>query len=235
MPKSSRKTQPPKKLRSETPPPTELEDAIAPELAQSEASVGTPTSSTYVVSEADTASGTSSAGEDNFILPLPVVPAPTGKASKVPPPARSPDPAPRLIDTANLLLAHSPGSETISFDAARGRAAHLRRRLDELHQETVQGLRPGTSRSTSPPRPGARQALTLTASHWNAPSCRPGTSLSSALNADQLAQIRQLLLEDRNSRGASATAQPEAEPLPKELFSLPLLPCLLYTSPSPRD
>ena len=56
MPKSSRKSQPSKKLRSETPSP-ELEDAITPELAEGEISVGTPTPSTYVVSEADTASG----------------------------------------------------------------------------------------------------------------------------------------------------------------------------------
>ena len=72
MPKSSRKSQPSKKLRSETPPPTELEDAITPELAEGETSAGTPTPSTYLVSEADTASGTSSAGEDNFVTPLPV-------------------------------------------------------------------------------------------------------------------------------------------------------------------
>ena len=120
MPKSSRKSQPSKKLRSETPPPAELEDAITPELAEGEASVGTPTPSTYVVSEANTASGTSSAGEDNFVTPLPVLPAPTGKAPKTPPPAQSPEPAPRLVDTANLLFAHVPGTETISFDVARG-------------------------------------------------------------------------------------------------------------------
>ena len=46
MPKSSRKSQPSKKLRSETPPPAELEDAITPELAEGKASVGTPTPST---------------------------------------------------------------------------------------------------------------------------------------------------------------------------------------------
>ena len=108
MPKSSRKTQPSKKLRSETPPPAELEDAITPELAEGETPVGTPTPSTYIVSEADTASGASSAGEDNFVMPLPVVPAPTGKAPKTSPPARSPEPAPRLVDTANLLFAHDP-------------------------------------------------------------------------------------------------------------------------------
>ena len=45
MPKSSRKTQLPKKLRSESPLPTELEDAITPELAKGETSVGTPTPS----------------------------------------------------------------------------------------------------------------------------------------------------------------------------------------------
>ena len=67
MPKSSRKSQPSKKLRSETPPPSELEDVIVPELAKGEISVGTPTSSTYVVSEADTASGTSSAGEERTL------------------------------------------------------------------------------------------------------------------------------------------------------------------------
>ena len=194
MPKSSRKSQPSKKLRSETPPPAELEDAITPELAVSAS-----------------ASGTSSVGEDNFVTPLPVVPAPTGKAPKTPPPARSPEPAPRLVDTANLLFAHVPGHETISFDVARGRAAHLRRRLDELHKETILGLkpepRPGTSRpavrSTSPPRPGTSTSQALTAYHWSRPAvrsaspCQPGVSLSSALTADQL--------------------------------------CLLYTSPSPRD
>ena len=89
MPKSSRKSQPSKKLRSETPPPSELEDAITSELAEGRASV-TPTPSTYVVSEADTVSGASSAGEDNFVTPLPVVPAPTGKAPKTPPPAQTP-------------------------------------------------------------------------------------------------------------------------------------------------
>ena len=66
MPKSNRKTQLPKKLRSESPPP-ELEDAVAPEFTEGEASAETPTPGTYVVSEADTASGTSSATEDNFI------------------------------------------------------------------------------------------------------------------------------------------------------------------------
>ena len=122
MPKS-RKSQPAKKPRTEAPPPAELEDAIAPELAEGETPAGTPTPSTYVVSEADTASGASSAGEDNFVTPLPVVPAPTGKASKTPIADPSPEPAPRLVDTANLLFAHSPG--TISSDVARGRAAHL--------------------------------------------------------------------------------------------------------------
>ena len=117
MPKSSRKPQPSKKLRSETPPP-ELEDAIAPELTEGETSVGTPTPSTYVVSEADTASGASSAAEDNFVTPLPVVPAPTEKAPTTSSPAPTPEPAPRLVDTANLLFAHSPKQETITFDAA---------------------------------------------------------------------------------------------------------------------
>ena len=112
--------------------------------------------------------------------------------------------------------------------------------MDELHKETVQGLRPeprpGTSRptarSTSPPRPGAStsQALTLTASQWTAPPCQPGVSLSSALTADQLAQIKtylqgqQLLPEDKNSEEAPASARPDAEPLHKELFTIPLLP-----------
>ena len=155
MPKSSRKTQLPKKLCTETPPPAELENAIMPELAEGETLVGTPTPSTYVVSEADTASGASSGGEDNFVTPLPVVPAPTGKAPKTLPPAQSPEPAPRLVDTANLLFAHVPGTGTISFDVARGRAAHLRRQLDELHKETILGLKPedspGTSRSAARP------------------------------------------------------------------------------------
>ena len=136
MPKSSRKTQLPKKLRSETPPP-ELEDAISPELTEGETLAGTPTPSTYVVSEADTASGASSAAEDNFITPLPVVPAPTEEAPTTSSPAPTPEPAPRLVDTANLLFAHSPKQKTITFDAARGRAAHLRRRLDELHKDCL--------------------------------------------------------------------------------------------------
>ena len=182
MPKSGRKTQLPKKLRSETPPP-ELEDAIAPKLTEGETSAGTPTPSTYVVSEADTASGASSAAEDNFITPLPVVPAPKEKAPATSSPAPTPEPAPRLVDTANLLFAHSPKQETITFDAARGRAAHLRRRLDELHKETLQGLkpehRPGTSRPTarptSPPRPGTSTSPAL-APQWTT----PGASLSAA-------------------------------------------------------
>ena len=52
----------PKKPRTETPPLAELEDAIAPELAEGETPTGTPNPGTYVVSEADTASGASSAG-----------------------------------------------------------------------------------------------------------------------------------------------------------------------------
>ena len=124
MPKSYRKTQLPKKLRSESPPP-EPEDAIAPELTEGETSAGTPTPSTYVVSEADTASGTSSAAEDNFITPLPVVPAPKEKAPATSSPAPTPEPAPRLVDTANLLFAHSPKQEATTFEAARGRACLL--------------------------------------------------------------------------------------------------------------
>ena len=100
-----------------------------------------------------------------------------------------------------MLFAHVPGPETISFDVARGRAAHLRRRLDELHKETVLGLkqesRPGTSRpavrSASPPRPGTSTSQALTAAHWSASPCQPGVSLSSALTADQLAQIKSYL------------------------------------------
>ena len=118
MPKSNRKTQLPKKLRSESPPP-ELEDAVAPEFTEGEASAETPTPGTYVVSEADTASGTSSATEDNFIPPLPVVPAPKGKAPATSPPTSLPEPAPRLVDTANLLFAHSPRPH-ITFETARG-------------------------------------------------------------------------------------------------------------------
>ena len=105
----------------------EIEDAITSEVVEAETSVGTPTLETYIVSNAETASGVSSAGEDNFITPLPVVPAPKGKITKATTPA--PDPAPRLVDTANLLFAHSLG--TISSD--RGRAAHLQCRLDEAH------------------------------------------------------------------------------------------------------
>ena len=65
MPKS-RKSQPamPKKPRTETPPLAEIEDAIAPELAEGE----TPTPGTYVVSEADTASGASSPGRSPATL-----------------------------------------------------------------------------------------------------------------------------------------------------------------------
>ena len=239
MPKSNRKTQLPKKLRSESPPP-EPEDAIAPELTEGETSAGTPTPSTYVVSEADTASGTSSAAEGNFITPLPVVPAPKEKAPATSSPAPTPEPAPRLVDTANLLFAHSPKQETFTFKAAPGRAAHLRRRLDELHKETQQGLkpehRPGTSRPTarptSPPRPGTstNQALTLTASQWTAPPCQPGVSLSSALTTDQLEQIKtylqgqQLLPEDKNDEGASTSARSNTEPPQDDLFVIPLLP-----------
>ena len=174
MPKS-RKSQPAKKPRTETPPLAELEDAIVPELAEGETPAGTPTPSTYVVSEADTASGASSAGEDNFVTPLPVVSAPTGKAPKTPAPARSPEPAPRLVDTANLLFAHSPGTGTISFNVARGRVAHLRRRLDELHRETLLGLKP-EARKTSPPRPGSSQPVARSTS-----PPRPGASSSQAL------------------------------------------------------
>ena len=209
MPKSNRKTQLPKKLRSESPPP-ELEDAVAPELTEGEASAGTPTPSTYVVSEADTASGTSSA-EDNFIPPLPVVPAPKGKAPATSPPTSLPEPAPRLVDTANLLFAHSPRPD-ITFETARGRAAHLRRRLDELQQETPPGLKlvqgPGISRPaarpTSPPRPGASSSPTVNP-HWITPSA----TLSAALSEEQLEQIKrylqgqQLLPKDRSQEGAS--------------------------------
>ena len=204
MPKSNRKTQLPKKLRSESPPP-EPEDAIAPELTEGETSAGTPTPSTYVVSEADTASGASSATEDNFITHLPVVPAPKEKAPAASSTASTPEPAPRLVDTANLLFAHSPKQETIkqetiTFDAARGRAAHLRRRLDELHKETLQGLkpehRPGSSRPTarpnSPPRPGTSTNQAL-ASQWTTPPSQPSASLSAALTADQLEQIKTYL------------------------------------------
>jgi len=113
MPKSNRKTQPPKKLRSESPPP-EVEDAVAPELTDGEASAGTPTPDTYVVSEAETASGTSSATEDNFIPPLPVVPAPLGKTPTTSSSSLLPEPAPRIVDTANLLLAHSPRPDITS-------------------------------------------------------------------------------------------------------------------------
>ena len=151
MPKS-RKSQPAmsKKPCTKTPPTAELEDAIAPELAEGKTPAGTPTPVTYVVSVADTASGASSAGEDNFVTPLPVIPAPTGKASKAPAADSTPKPAPTLVDTANLLFAHSPG--TISSDVARGRAAHLRRRLDELHRETLLGLQPCLLYTSPSPR-----------------------------------------------------------------------------------
>ena len=124
MPKS-RKSQPAssKKPRTEASPsdPVEIEDVITSEVVEAETSVGTPTSETYVVSDVETALGASSAGEDNFITPLPVVPAPKGKTTKATTP--SPNPASRLLDTANLLFAHSPG--TIPSNVARGRAAHL--------------------------------------------------------------------------------------------------------------
>ena len=215
MPKSNRKTQPPKKLRSESPPP-EVEDAVAPELTDGEASAGTPTPGTYVVSEAETASGTSSATEDNFIPPLPVVPAPLGKTPTTSSSSLLPEPAPRIVDTANLLLAHSPRPD-ITFDQARGRAAHLRRRLDELHQETQPGLklvhRAGTSRPTarptSPPRPGA--------------------TLDAALSKEQLEQIKkylqgqQLLPKDKSDEGASTSARSNPDPPQDELFTIPLL------------
>ena len=106
MPKS-RKSQPAmlKKPRTETPPPMEPEDAIAPELVEDETPTGTPNPGTYVVSEVDTASasGASSAGEDSFITPLPVVPALTGKTSKAPTTDPTPEPAPRIVNAANLL------------------------------------------------------------------------------------------------------------------------------------
>ena len=205
MPKS-RKSQPAmlKKPRTKTPPLAELEDAITSEIAEGETPTGTPTPDTYVVSEAEPVSVAISAGEDTFVTPLLVVPAPKGKTPKLPVAAPTPEPAPRLVDTANLLFAHSPG--TISSDVARGRAAHLRRRLDEAHRETLLGLRPET-RATSPPRPGAQ---------------------SQALTAAQLVQIKgylqdqQLVLEDRGNGLTVATARP-------------IVPCLLYTSPSPRD
>ena len=153
------------------------------------------------------------------------------------PPARSPEPAPRLVDTANLLFAHVPGPETISFDVARGRAAHLRRRLDELHKETILGLqpesRPGAPRSavrsTSPPRPGTSSSQALTAAYWSASPCQPGKSLSSALTADQLSQIKaylqgqQLLPEDRSREKAPTPARPAAEQSQTD-FTIPLLP-----------
>ena len=164
MPKN-RKVQPTvtKKPRTETPPaPVEVEDALmAQEAADTETSVETPTSATYVVSDAETASGASSAGEDTFVtpLPVPVVPAPRGKAANSPVATPTAEPAPRLVDTANLLFTHSPG--TISSDIARGRGAQLRRRLDEAHRETLRGLQP-EARSTSPPRPGTQgQALSV--------------------------------------------------------------------------
>ena len=151
MPKS-RKSQPAsnKKPRTETPPPdqVEVEDAITSDVAEVETPVGTPTSATYVVSDAETVSGASSAGEDSFVTPLPVVPAPRGQTPKAPSATPAPEPTPKVVDTANFLFAHSPG--TIPSDIARGRAAHLRRRLDEAHRETLQGLRP-EARCTSPP------------------------------------------------------------------------------------
>ena len=227
MPKS-RKNQPAmsKKPRTETPP--ELEDAIAPELAEGETPTGTPNPGTYVVSEADTASGASSAREDNFVTPLPVVPAPTGKTSKAPAANSTPEPAPRLVDTADLLFSHScvhsPG--TISAEVGRGRAAHLRRRLDKLHRETLLGLHP-EARSTSPPRPGTSRSEIRSTS-----PPRPGASSGQALTTAQLAQIKgylqdqQLVLEDKGNGNAIAMAKPPAVTPP--LFTLPLLP--LYQS-----
>ena len=95
MPKS-RKSQPAssKKPRTETPPPTpaEVEDAITSDATEVETPDRTPTSATYVVSEAETASGASSAGEDSFITPLPVVPAPRGQPPKATPTTLAPGP-----------------------------------------------------------------------------------------------------------------------------------------------
>ena len=54
--------------------------------------------------------------------------------------------------------------------------------------------------------------------------------MSQALTAAQLAQIKvylqgqQLLLEDKDNEAAVATAKPTAAPLPRDLFTLPLLP-----------
>ena len=177
----------------------------------------TPDPGTYVVSEIDTAlaSGASSAGEDSFITPLPVVPAPTGKASKAPTTDPTPEPAPRIVDAANLLLA--PQFGTIAAEVSRGRAAHLRRRLDELHKETLASLEPGAGtsksavRTTSPPR--------------------PGTSPGQLLSVAQLTQVRNYLqgqyivIEDRGDGVAVATPKPPAPtsviPAKKELlFSL---------------
>ena len=135
-----------------------------------------------------------------------------------------------------MLFIHSPKQEATTFEAARGRAAHLRRRLDKLHKETLQGLkpehRPGTSRPTarptSPPRPGtSNQAL---ASQWTTPPCQPGASLSAALTTEQLEQIKtylqgqQLLPEDKNDEGASTSARSNTESPQDDLFVIPLLP-----------
>ena len=128
MPKN-RKIQPavPKMPCTETPPiSVEVEDEItAPEAVDAENSTGTPTLATYVVSDAEAASGASSVEEDTFLtpLPVPVVPAPRGKTPSSSPAASSSEQAPRLVDAANLLF--NPPPRTINSDVARGRGCLL--------------------------------------------------------------------------------------------------------------
>ena len=128
MPKS-RKTQPAssKKLRTETPDPVEVEDAITSEVAEAGTSIGTPTSETYVVSDAETASGASSAGEDTFVSPLPVVPLPKGKTIKATAPPRTlplgwwTQPICYLPIHQAPSPATSPGVELLIYDAGWAR------------------------------------------------------------------------------------------------------------------
>ena len=108
-----------KKPRTE-PPPVEVEDeiAVAETLDAEKGSTGTPTLATFVVSDAETASGASSIEEDTFVtpLPVPVVPAPRGKNPGSTQAATSSEPTPRIIDAAKLLFNLPPG--TINPDVA---------------------------------------------------------------------------------------------------------------------
>ena len=111
--------------------PVEVEDEI---LASETTGVGPSTSGTYVVSEAETASGASSVDEDSFITPLPVP-----------------------VDAANLLF--NPPAGSIHPDMIRVRTDQLRERVEQTCQAALQGINP---RPDTPPRPGT-QTETLSA------------------------------------------------------------------------